>query len=179
MLRVWTSRLMPKVKVPCSDIAGTIVSIGPTASAGFKLDDKVMAMFNPTKPSRIRNSGRIYVGTVGVQLAKAFGAYVVGVCSTTNVQLVKDLGADEVVDYKVTNVTEKYKDQGFDIVLDTVGPAKENDNKLAEAIWMLDEVAKADPVIDSVNEFTLPAVMAAFKKSQTGRAKGKIVIKIV
>lgn len=67
----------------------------------------------------------ICIGSVAVQLAKAFGAYVVGVCSTANVQLVKNLGADEIVDYKITNVTAKYTDQDFDIVLDTVGPAKE------------------------------------------------------
>ena len=60
---------------------------------------------------------------MGVQICKALGAYVVGVCSTTNVQLVKDLGADEVVDYKTTDVTQKYRDQDFDIVFDTVGEA--------------------------------------------------------
>lgn len=58
-------------------------------------------------------------------------------------------------------------------------PLDPKGSKLAEAIWMLNEVANADPVIDSVNEFTLPAVVAAFKKSQSGRATGKIVIKIV
>jgi len=58
-------------------------------------------------------------------MAKALGAYVVGVCSTANVQLVKDLGADEVVDYKTTDVTQKYRDQEFDIVFDTVGEAAE------------------------------------------------------
>jgi len=64
-------------------------------------------------------------GTVAVQLAKALGAYVVGVCSAANAQLVKDIGADEVVDYNTTNVTEKYTNQDFDIVFDTVGPATE------------------------------------------------------
>ena len=64
-------------------------------------------------------------GTVGVQICKALGAYVVGVCSTTNVQLVKDLGADEVVDYKTTDVTQKYRNQDLDIVFDTIGEAAE------------------------------------------------------
>lgn len=58
------------------------------------------------------------IGTVAVQLAKALGAHVVGVCSTGNVQLVKNLGADEVVDYNTTDVTEEYTNRDFDIVLD-------------------------------------------------------------
>ena len=65
------------------------------------------------------------LGTVGVQIAKALGAYVVGVCSTDNVELVKSLGADEVVDYKKEDVTEKYTHQDFDLVFDTVGSAAE------------------------------------------------------
>ncbi|KAF9573111.1 NADPh quinone reductase [Mortierella alpina] len=178
-------------------------------------------------------------GTVGVQMAKALGAYVVGVCSTANVQLVKDLGADEVVDYKTTNVTERYRSQDFDIVFDTVDTAAEiwannktlmkptgnlvriagshqqDEQKLStllrdgveimmnklisllkrgpgyhfifvmadgesvgNAVRTLDQVAKANPVIDSVNEFTLPSVIAAYDKSLTGRAKGKIVIRV-
>ena len=50
---------------------------------------------------------------------------------------------------------------------------------LAKVIKVLDEDAKADPVIDSVYEFTLPSVLAAFERSQSSRAKGKIVVKIV
>lgn len=67
----------------------------------------------------------LILGTVGVQVAKALGAYVVGVCSTDNVELVKNLGADEVVDYKKEDVTEKYTHQDFDLVFDTVGSAAE------------------------------------------------------
>lgn len=214
---------------------------------------------------------------MGVQICKALGAYVVGVCSTTNVQLVKDLGADEVVDYKTTDVTQKYRDQDFDIVFDTVGEAADVRTRILgqlrfssmtgegsneswsfwiptvrtplltllsfSQIWnsrdtilkpsgnlirivgadnamdtpfhllyseagigskkvtsflksgpgyhlyttfpsgevlskAIEQLAESDPVIDSVNEFNLPSVLAAFDKSASSRAKGKIVIKI-
>ncbi|KAF9355403.1 hypothetical protein BGX26_006619 [Mortierella sp. AD094] len=69
--------------------------------------------------------GGIKKGTVGVQMAKVLGAYAVGVCSTNDLQLVKDLDASEVIDYKTTDGTEKYINQDFDIVFDTVGSADE------------------------------------------------------
>lgn len=58
------------------------------------------------------------VGSFAVQLAKAFGAEVTGVCSTRNVDLVRSLGADHVVDYTSTDVTRGGK--RYDVVLDNV-----------------------------------------------------------
>ncbi|GAB2857773.1 NAD(P)-dependent alcohol dehydrogenase [Lentzea nigeriaca] len=48
------------------------------------------------------------VGSYGVQIAKALGAHVTGVCSTSKVELVRSLGADEVVDYTVADFTGTY-----------------------------------------------------------------------
>ena len=59
------------------------------------------------------------VGTFAVQLAKAFGAHVTGVCSARNVELVRSLGADEVIDYTQRDFTAA--SPPYDLLLDTVG----------------------------------------------------------
>ena len=59
------------------------------------------------------------VGTFAVQIAKSFGADVTGVCSTRNVQMVRTLGADHVVDYKKEDFTQG--SQQYDVILDNVG----------------------------------------------------------
>ncbi len=59
------------------------------------------------------------VGTYAVQIAKALGAEVHGVCSTRNIEMVRALGADHVFDYKNENYTES--DNQYDLIIDMVG----------------------------------------------------------
>jgi NADPH:quinone reductase-like Zn-dependent oxidoreductase len=59
------------------------------------------------------------VGSFAVQLAKMAGAYVIGTCSKKNIDLVKSLGADEVIDYQTEDFSTKVKNA--DVVFDTIG----------------------------------------------------------
>ena len=67
------------------------------------------------------------VGTFAVQIATSFGARVTGVCSARNVELVRGIGADEVVDYTREDFTKRA--ERYDVVLDLVG------NRSLRACW--------------------------------------------
>jgi NADPH:quinone reductase-like Zn-dependent oxidoreductase len=59
------------------------------------------------------------VGTFAIQIAKSFGADVTGVCSTSNVELVRSIGADRVIDYTTEDFTQS--EPRYDVMLDLIG----------------------------------------------------------
>lgn len=140
------------------------------------------------------------VGTTAVQLAKSKGAKVTAVCSSSNFELMKNIGADEVLDYRddqATNHLEKY-----DLVFDAVGAKKTSPFKRVckEALTPkgkyisvdhalhkispddLNEIRKyADtghlvPVIDKV--YALNDIVKAHKYVDGGHKKGNVIIDI-
>ena len=69
------------------------------------------------------------IGTFAVQIAKSFGAEVTGVCSTRNLDVVRSIGADHVIDYTQEDFTQK--EQRYDLILDIVANLSISDYKRA------------------------------------------------
>jgi NADPH:quinone reductase-like Zn-dependent oxidoreductase len=88
-------------------------------------DGAILAL-NALRPAHLRKGQRILVygasgsiGTAGVQLARYFGAHVTAVCNTRSFDLVRSLGADEVIDYTQEDFTNN--GQMYDVIFDSVG----------------------------------------------------------
>jgi NADPH:quinone reductase-like Zn-dependent oxidoreductase len=139
------------------------------------------------------------VGTYAVQLAKSFGADVTGVCSTANLDLVRSLGADRVIDYTQQDFTES--DETYDVVFDAVGklsssrakrPLKKtgvylNVNKDSgsgggspeDLVFLkeLIETGKVRTVID--RRYPLEEIVEAHAYVEKGHKKGHVVVTMV
>lgn len=134
------------------------------------------------------------VGTFAVQLAKYFGAEVTGVCSSANVEMVKSLGADYVIDYTQVDFTKTGKT--YDIIFDAVGKTTQsqckgslNNNghylntlngtaviRKEEMIYLkeLVETGQVKPVIDRY--YPLEQMVEAHRYVDKGHKKGSVVI---
>jgi len=142
------------------------------------------------------------VGTNAVQIVKHhFGAQVVGVCSTANLDLVRSLGADDVIDYTQEDFTTRA--MHYDVVFDAVAKFSPDKAKTAlkpngvyinvhtdsdrkdgitplEDILTLKQLAEANklkPTID--RRYALDEIVEAHRYVDTGRKKGNVAITIV
>ena len=135
------------------------------------------------------------VGTYAVQLAKYYGAEVTGVCSTTNMDLVKSLGADKVIDYTREDFTKN--SQTYDVIFDAVGKISRSlvkgsleKNGVFLSTWQslkvesgdldvlkgLVESGKLKPVID--RRYPLEQIVEAHRYVEAGHKKGNVVITV-
>jgi NADPH:quinone reductase-like Zn-dependent oxidoreductase len=140
------------------------------------------------------------IGSAAVQLVKYFGKKVTGVCSTNNLEMVKSLGADQVLDYTKENYNSVKDD--FDLILDAVGRWKDskfkheckkalvpegkyisvdngsphaNINDL-EFINKIVKEGKLKAVIDT--SYPLEEIVEAHRYVDKGHKKGNVVIKV-
>ena len=106
------------------------------------------------------------VGTFAVQIAKALGAEVTGVCSTRNVDMVRSIGADHVIDYTQEDFTKSA--QRYDLILDNVGNHSLSDTRAALTPngTLLANGARVSGWIGGLNHFAMAFVLSLFVRQQ-------------
>jgi NADPH:quinone reductase-like Zn-dependent oxidoreductase len=105
------------------------------------------------------------VGTFAVQLAKYFGADVTGVCSTRNLELVRSIGADRVIDYTREDFTKN--DRRYDLILDT--PANHSASEYARALNPRGQCVMAG--FSSLRHLFIQSILMGSLLSKTGDKK--------
>ena len=159
-----------------------------------------MGAFNVLKRASIQPGQKVIVygasgavGTNAVQLAKHWGAEVTGVCSESNFELVRSLGADNVIDYTKTDFTQT--GQTYDVVFDAVGKISSSSSKAAlnengifltigsqgkeqaEELIELKEIIEEGRLISVIDRtYPLEEIVEAYRYVDKGHKKGNVVI---
>jgi NADPH:quinone reductase-like Zn-dependent oxidoreductase len=187
--------------------ADSLIAINPsniTYEEAAAVPSRGALAFYFLKKGNIRNGQKVLifgasggVGTFAIQLAKYYGAKVTGVCSAANLELVKSLGADKVIDYTKEDFTKR--GEFYDLIFDAVGKRFSSKLQCKNALTSngkfisvddtpkiriedlvllkeLIETGKIKPVIDRC--YSLEQIADAHRYVEQGHKRGNVIITI-